>query len=278
MLKSLRIQNLRVAFYMWLFNFLIGTSLFFLLYQFIGAYTGGSFIANRSGFQEYLEFLIDIIQINDSSLTVLLTFAFMVFLLFSVTSIFISAGIYSVFVNDEKATLKTLFSFSFINFFKILKIFVINLVNFTLVIFSSVILFNLFHYIQIRITQPTIKYIVFSILILAALFILIFALAIYDFSRILKLKSDKNIIFCFQKSIAFVWSKKFHLLILIFTFLMLTGILHVMLSTILNQFDGRFPIFIIFIIYHVFFFLKFCLKAFLMNAEVNFFDEPVNDE
>jgi hypothetical protein len=272
-LKSLRIQNLKVAFYMWIFNFFIGASIFYFIYQFIAAYTHKSLIPSRSGFQEYLEFLTDIFHINDSSLTIFLTFTFMVFMLFILISIFISAGVYSVFVNDEKATFKNLFSFSFTNFFKILKIFVINMVSFSLAIFSSAILFYLFLHLQNRSVHTTMVQIFFYIVILCTFFIMIFVCAVYDFSRILKLKFDQNIIFCYKRGMAIVWSKRFSLVILFFIFLLLTGILHALLSTTLTQFDDKFPVYIIFIFYQIFFFMKYCLKAILMSTEVNFIDD-----
>lgn len=278
LLKSLRIQNLKVAFYMWLFNFFIGASLFFVIYQFISAYTHKSIIANRSGFQECVEFLIDIFQVNDSSSTILLTFIFMIFLLIIVISVFISAGIYSIFINDEKATFKNLFTFSFINFFRILKIFAINLVNFSLAIFSSAILFYLFLNIENRITQPIVVHIIFLIFILYTFIIMIFVLAVYDFSRILKLKFDQNIIICYKRSLSLVWSNKFSLVILFFIFLLLTGILHALLSTTLTQFNDKFPVYIIVITYEIFFFMKYSLKIILMNTEVNFIDESIKTE
>jgi len=269
LLKSITIQNLKVAFYIWMFNFVTSITLFYFLYQFVSAFTEKSIISNRFGSQDCLEILIDIFHTNSPSLTILSTFVFIVFLVFGFISIFISAGIYSVFANEEKATFKNLFSFSVANFFKFLKIFLINLINFSLAVFASGFLLYLILKMRDQIGNAILVQLIFYLWIIITALIMIFATAVYDFSRIIKIKHERNILFCFRKGLAFVWSRKVSMLVIFTTIIALTGALHLLFSIMLNQIENRLPVYIMVFVYQIFIILKYYLKAILMNTEVN---------
>jgi hypothetical protein len=76
----------------------------------------------------------------------------------------------------------------------------------------------------------------------------------------------------------FVWSKKIPLTVLISMFMVLTGILLALLSAAQNQLFGEIPLYLHFIIYQMFYFLRHILKVWLMNSEVNFFDASVQTD
>jgi hypothetical protein len=100
------------------------------------------------------------------------------------------------------------------------------------------------------------------------LLLLAFSTAIYDLSRIFKLKEDKNVFYSLKKAIIFTFSNKLNLAAV---FLMY-AVSHLVLFLIYAIFDHFLEhllyVFFLFVIYQGFILVRYFLKVVVMRAEI----------
>jgi hypothetical protein len=270
--KSLGIKNIRIAIYAWLFNILFSIIIYFTFYKAISFAVSESIILNKLGSDGFFTCMVEIFGNYKGMLPTLIPICIFVIIAFSIISIFISGGIYSVLLNKEKNNFLNLISSSVENFFKMLKMFFINLVNFGVVFLLCLIFGFLIWKIQNNSSNEFLIEILFYVLIFISIIISIFSIAIYDFSRIFRLKYDKNFLSSMKKGIKFVFSNKIYILLMFISYILAVIFVHIFLSVILHQIENLSVLFITIIAYQIFILFKYYLKIVIMRTETNFIE------
>jgi hypothetical protein len=268
-LKGLGLKNIRPAGYAWFFNFLFSFFIYFGYYQvFSGAAGKTKIAADIVGEIGIFTFLADTFQNYNSSLSLLFSIALLSIVLFFLVSLFVTGGIYSVLVGDERTTLSNLLASSVENFFSMLKIFLVNILNWLVALLIPGILLFLFLKIQSLILNETAIQIFSIIWIAIVLVILTFSTAIYDFSRIFKLKEDKNVFYSFKKAIIFTFSNKLYIAIVFLIYALFLMFLFLIYLIFDHFFENVLYVFFLFILYQGFILVRYFLKVVVMQAEV----------
>lgn len=267
--KSLGIKNIRIAIYAWLFNVLFSIIIYFTFYKAISFAVSESMILNKLGSDGFFTCMVEIFGNYKGMLPTLAPVCFFVIIAFSIISIFISGGIYSVLLNKEKNNFLNLISSSIENFFKMLKMFFINLVNFGVVFLLCLIFGFLIWKIQNNSSNEFLIEILFYVWVFISIIISIFSIAIYDFSRIFRLKYDKNFLSSMKKGIKFVFSNKIYILLMFISYILAVIFVHIFLSVILHQIENLSVLFITIIAYQIFILFKYYLKIVIMRTETN---------
>jgi hypothetical protein len=270
--KSLGIKNIRIAIYAWLFNILFSIIIYFTFYKAISFAVSKSIILNKLSSDGFFTCMVEIFRNYKGMLPTLIPICFFVIIAFSIISIFIAGGIYSVLLNKEKNNFLNLISSSVENFFKMLKMFFINLVNFVVVFLLCLIFGFLTWKIQNNSSNEFLIEILFYVWVFISIIISIFSIAIYDFSRIFRLKYDKNFLSSMKKGIKFVFSNKIYILLMFISYILTVIFVHILLSVILHQIESLSVLFITIIAYQIFILFKYYLKIVIMRTETNFIE------
>jgi hypothetical protein len=275
-LKGVGLLNVRPAVYAWFFNF------FFSLFIYLGYYwvfTGAAgktkIAADVAGEIGIFTFLADISRNYNGSLSLLFSLALVAALLFFLVSIFVSGGIYSVLVGDERTTFSNLIASSVENFFSMLKIFLVNILNWAAALFIPGILLFLFLKIESLNLNETALQIFTYIWIAITLLIFTLSTAIYDLSRIFKLKEDRNVFYSLKKAIIFTFSNKLNLAA-VFLMYAVSLLVLFLIYAIFNHFlEDLLYVFFLFMIYQGFILVRYFLKVVVMRAEIQLTEIPV---
>lgn len=278
-LKSVNLNNMRAALYAWLFNFLFSLIAYYGFYKLFATAAGES-LAASGGDKGYSVFniLVDIFHNYKGSMVLLFSILLVLVILFFLVAIFSAGGIYSVLIEERKATFTNLFYSSAESYLAMLKIFLVNLLNWTAALIIPV--FSMVLFLKpgiLKINESLVPFFFYPWLIISAL-ILIFSMAIYDFSRISRLQEERHFLYSFKEGIKFVFSNKLNILILFLLYgvsLIIIYLLYMLISGLINTL--KYTI-LIFIIYQVFMFLRYYLKMALMLAEVKVSETHYEEE
>jgi hypothetical protein len=268
-IKGVGLKNLRPAVYAWFFNF------FFSLFIYLGYYWAFSGAAGKTkiaadvvGEIGIFTFLADISRNYTGSLCLLFLLALFAAVLFFLVSIFVAGGIYSVLVGDERTTFSNLIASSVENFFSMIKIFLVNILNWAAALFVPGILLFLFFKIESLALNETALQVFTYIWMAITLLIFAFATAIYDLSRIFKLKEDRNVFYSLKKAIIFTFSNKLNLAV-VFLMYVVSLLVLFLIYVIFNHFlEDLLYVFFLFVIYQGFILVRYFLKVVVMRAEI----------
>ena len=268
-LKGVGLKNVKPAVYAWFFNF------FFSLFIYLGYYWAVSEAAGKSriaadvaGEIGIFTFLADIYRNAAGSMSLLFSWALIAAFLFFLVSIFVSGGIYSVLVGDERTTFSNLVASSIENFFSMIKIFLVNILNWAAALFIPGILLFLFLKVESLYLNETALWVFTYIWMAITLLIFAFSSAIYDFSRIFKLQEDKNVFYSFKKAIIFTFTNKI-VLAAVFLMYAVSCLILFLIYVIFNRFlENLLYVVFLFMIYQGFILVRYFLKVVVMRAEI----------
>jgi hypothetical protein len=268
-LKGAGLKNVKPAVYAWFFNFFFSLFIYLGYYWvFSGAAGKTKIAADVAGEIGIFTFIADISRNYNGSLSLLFSLALVAALLFFLVSIFVSGGIYSVLVGDERTTFSNLIASSVENFFSMLKVFLANILNWAAALLIPGILLFLFLKIESLHLNETALQIFAYIWTAITLLILTFAAAVYDLSRIFKLKEDRNVFYSLKKAIIFTFSNKLNLA-LVFLMYALSLLVLFLIYAIFNHFlEDLLYVFFLFMIYQGFILVRYFLKVVVMRAEI----------
>lgn len=268
-IKGVGLKNVRPAVYAWFFNF------FFSLFIYLGFFWVFSEAAGKTkiaadvaGEIGIFTFIADIFQNYNGSLFLLFLLALLAALLFFLVSIFVSGGIYSVLVGDERTTFSNLIASSVENFFSMLKIFLVNILNWAAALFIPGILLFLLLKIDPLTLNETALQIFTYIWIAITLLLFTFSTAIYDFSRIFKLKEDRNVFYSLKKAIIFTFSNKLNLAAVFLMYAVSLLVLFLIYAIFDHFLEHLLYVFFLFMIYQGFILVRYFLKVVIMQAEI----------
>jgi hypothetical protein len=268
-IKSLKLNNLKIALYIWVFNLAITGIAIFTLWNLFSFSTGRSVFQFADESLNFLTFFINIYLTNKSSFLLAISIIMLVLFFFIILSIFVSGGVYSVLINNEMKTFKNLISSSIENFSRFLMIFLSNLVTWFVLFFISAIGLYFMKAILSHTGNEILFRIILYLWISIVIILTLIAMAVYDFSRIIFIKTEKNFFYCHKKGFLYVITHKGIIFPFFITYTIIFIILQVMFTTIQSQVENSIPVFLLLLIHQAFIISKYFMKAILMNTEAN---------
>jgi hypothetical protein len=267
--RGVGFRNIKPAIYGWFFNFAFTIFIYYGYYKVFSLPAGDTLINEDGGAKiSTFTFLADILQHYKSSLPLVFSLALVFTLGFLLASIYVSAGIYAVLVEEERTSFTNLIASSTHNFFSMLKISLINLLNLIAALIVPVILFIIFFSIKSLYSNETLIEILLWLWAAITALFLTFSAAIYDFSRIFKLRDDKNILYSFKKGIIFTFSNKLNILAIFVLYALSLAIIYLVYLLVMGIVHDLLYVFLIFLIYQGFIMVRYFLKIVVMRAEI----------
>ncbi|HLP61045.1 MAG TPA: hypothetical protein VK186_19550 [Candidatus Deferrimicrobium sp.] len=266
---------LRPAIYAWFFNFLFTIFIYYGYYRVFSIPAGSTLIpfSADAGVKPQLgtfTFLADIFSHYKGSLPLVFSLALVYTLVFFLVSVYVSGGVYAVLVEDEKTTFTNLIASSTHNYSSMFKVSLVNLLNLVAALIVPGLLLLLFFEARSMYSNETVIQFFFWIWVAITALFLTFSTAIYDFSRIYKLREDKGIFYSFKQGIIFVFSNKLAILLLFISYGISVALIYLgfFLSIRLQE---KLPYAILlFLAYQGFIMARYYLKIVAMRAEVRF--------
>lgn len=264
---------IRPAVYAWFFNFLFTIFIYYGYYKVFSIPAGSTLIpvAEDGGAKVNLStftFLADILSHYKGSLPLVFSLAFVYTLVFLLFSVYISGGVYAVLVENEKTSFTNLIANSTQNFFIMLKISLVNLLNLVAALIVPVLLLVIFFTSEsLRSNETVIQVFSWVWVVITGLF-LTFSVAIYDFSRIFKLRDDKGSFYSFKQAINFVFSSKLNILAVFVLYGFSLLLIYLVYAILIGFVEVWLCAFLIFLVYQGFMMVRYYLKIVVMRAEI----------
>jgi len=275
--RGFTLRSIKLAAYAWFYNMLLSFIIYFGFYMVFSISAGRSMIAEKIEMYGLFTTMLDIFNNFPGSFTLLVSICFYFAILYLMTSVFISAGIFSVMLEEEKATFFTLLSASIDNFFKFLKVFLINVVNFALALIPMAFLVFVFWMTLERTLDESLFGIFLVILFVIAMILLVFSVAIYDYSRIIRLKDGRNFFFSFREGVRFVFRNKKNILFLFLFYFISTGVLYIIFKLFMSVAEDFLGMIFVFILYQGFVLIRYFLKIIIINGEFELIRIPYSE-
>lgn len=270
-LRGNTFRNIRPAVYGWFFNFLFSVFIYYGYYKVFSIPAGSTMIsgAEGGGNPGTFTFLADILQHYEGSLPLVFSLAGVFTLVFFLVSIYVSAGIYTVLVENEKTSFTNLIANSTQNFFIMLKISLINLVNLIAALIVPALLLLLFLKTKALYTDESLFGIFLWVWGALAALLLTFSVAIYDFSRIFKLRDDKNSFYSFKQGIMFTFSNKLNILVVFVLYALSLALIYLVYAVVMGVVQHLLYVILLFGVYQGFIMVRYYLKIVVMRAEIH---------
>jgi len=270
-LRGNTFRNIRPAVYGWFFNFLFSVFIYYGYYKVFSIPAGSTMIsgAEGGGNPGTFTFLADILQHYQGSLPLVFSLAGVFTLVFFLVSIYISAGIYTVLVENEKTSFTNLIANSTQNFFIMLKISLVNLVNLIAALIVPALLLLLFLKTKALYTDESLFGIFLWVWGALTALLFTFSVAIYDFSRIFKLRDDKNIFYSFKQGIVFTFSNKVNILAVFVLYALSLALIYLVYAVVMGVVQHLLYVILLFGVYQGFIMVRYYFKIVVMRAEIH---------
>jgi hypothetical protein len=269
-IKGIGLSNIRAAIYAWIFNLLVSVFVYWGFYSLFANASGDSVVAkNVTQSLGVFTFIADISRNHDGNLSVIIAIALLAAVLYFLISIFLAGGIFSALVGDERTTFANLMVSSIENFFKMCIMFAVNLLN----LLAAAIIPGLLMLIFIKtksyyLNETVMSFFIYAWSVLTVLF-LIFSVAIYDFSRIFKLKDERSPFHALKKAIKFSFANKWNILSIFLLYGLSLVVLYLFYTLFINIMGGLLYAVLLFIAFQGFVLVRYYLKIVVMRAEVS---------
>jgi hypothetical protein len=235
----------------------------------LGKAVGNSFISHEAANFGEWTIIIETLRSLGHAAPLMVTLLLIFGALFILVSIFVSGGVYGILVSEEGSSYRNLLHLSAENFFKMLKVFFINLVNWIVVaIFSGLLAFIFSAIFEATYNESLVWPFIYIWVIVTGL-LAVFAIAAYDFSRIIRLRDERNFVYSYKKGMMALFANKLNVLALFFVFAAITVFSHLLLSVFLNQLGDLLHVLLIFLVFQGFIWFRYYIKTLIMNAEVH---------
>ncbi len=267
--KSFRFHNIKISLYPMFFNFWFSIVFYFIFYRMLGKVVGDSFISHEAATYGEWTVITEVLRALGPAAPLMISLLLILGLLFILVSIFVSGGIYGILVSEEGSSYRNLLHLSAENFFKMMKVFFINLVNWLVVaIISGLLAFVFFKTVESTYNESLVWPFIYIWGIVTALLV-VYAIAAYDFSRIIRLRDERNFVYSYKKGMIAMFDNKLNVLVLFIVFAVVTVFSHLLLSVFMSQVGGLLHVLVIFLVFQGFIWFRYYLKTLIMNAEVH---------
>lgn len=275
LLCGFNLRNIIISLFLWGFNLFFSFLVYFGFYMVFSISSGYSKIGENIFKFGFFTTLFDVFKNFNGSFSLMVSISVMILIIYVMYSVFISAGLFSLIMEEEPVTFFTLFSASVENFFKFLRVFIVNIINFLIAVTPSLFLTKFFWNILKSSTNETMFKSLFVFFIVIQLLFLMFSVAIYDYSRIIRLREDKNFLFSFREGIKFVFKNKKNILLIYLFYIVVTIMLYSLLRMAIGPLEEFFNIILIFIIYQLFIWFRYLLKVVIIQGELGLISTPL---
>ncbi len=264
---------IRPAVYAWFFNFLFTVFIYYGYYRVFSIPAGRTLIpfGDNAGTKPNLgtfTLLADILSHYKGSLPLVFSLALVYTIAFVIVSIYVSGGVYSVLVEDEKTSFTNLIANSTQNFAGMFKVSLVNLINLIAALIVPGILLLVFFEARSLYSNETIIQVFFWIWAAVTALFLTFSTAIYDFSRIIKLREDRGSFYSFKQGIIFVFSNKLSVFFLFLLYGFLLALIYLAFGLTMELQENLPYAFLLFLVYQAFMMARYYLKIVVMRAEI----------
>ncbi len=273
-LKGFSLRSLKLAAYAWLYNIFLSLIVYFSFYMVFSISAGKSMITEKINIYGTFTSLLDIFNNFPGSFLLVTSIFFYLLILYIISSIFVSSGIFSVLMEEEKATFFTLFSASIENFWKFLKVFLINILNFTFALLPLLFIVLVFWKTLERSLNETLFGVFVLVFLTVAVLLLILSVSIYDYSRIIRLKEGRNFLYSFHEGMRFVFRNKRSIISLFFFYLISTVFTYFVFKIFVSVVEGFIGIILMFFLYQIFILFRYLLKIVIINGEFELIRTP----
>lgn len=278
-ISSVNSNNIRAALYACCFNFLFSLIAYYGFYRVFSSAAGDSLLAGEAGSRHgVFNLLVDTLYNYKGGLPLLFSILFLLSLFFALMSVFLAGGIYSVLIEERKASFSNLLYASAESFLPMVKLLPVNILNWAIALIIPVLSMVLFWRPGILKVNESVVPVFFFAWITLSVMILIFATAIYDFSRISRLQEGRNFLYSFKKGILFTFTNKLNIFILFLLYGAVLLILFLVYAPVSGLLPRAADTIFIFILFQIFMFLRYYLKIVLMHAEVKIAEKRYDEE
>jgi hypothetical protein len=262
-------KNIKPALYGWFFNLLFSIAIYLGVYIFFYNAAGSSALAAGVTTQIGLfTFVNDILANYPGSLPFLVLIGAISVVLYFLFSIFASGGIIAALLENEKTTFPALVSSSGEHFTGMLKVFFFNAVILCLSLLVPGVLALATMSLNYSSDGGKIIDILFYTSAALAIFIIVLSTVIYDYTRIYKIKEERNLYETIKNAFSFIFSNKWNIMVLLVLYLLSMLILYLGFSIIRNRIENLLNVALLFVIYQVFIMARYYLKVVIIRAEV----------
>lgn len=267
-IRGIGIKTIRPALYGWFFNILITIFIYYTFYKAFSVPAGMANINTGDGAAlSTFTFLSDIFRHYEGAwhLVFSLTFFFMV--VFLLVSIFVSGGIYYVLVEEERTSLTNLLTASTQNFFSMLVMALANLVVLIVaLILPGILAVVFFSARSLAVNEALVETAIWILAGLSALCAGI-AMAVYDYSRIIRLRDDKSVFYSIKQAIRFLFANKINTLVIFLLYGLSLFIIYLIYLALSGLFSGL-PAILLFMFYQMIILMRYFLKIVVMRGEI----------
>jgi hypothetical protein len=264
---------IRPAVYAWFFNLLFTVFIYYGYYRVFSIPAGRTLIPFGDGTVGKpnlgtFTLLADILSHYRGSLPLVFSLALVYTIVFVIVSIYVSGGVYAVLEEDEKTNFTNLIASSTQNFADMFKVSLVNLLNLIAALIVPGILLLVFFAARPLYSNETIIQIFFWIWVAVTALFLTVSTAIYDFSRIIKIKEDRGSFYSFKQAILFVFSNKLALLLLFLLYGASLALIYLVFYFTMDLQENLPYAFLLFLVYQAFMLVRYYIKTVVMRAEV----------
>ena len=272
-ISEFSIDDLINAAYAWVVYLLFSAIITFSIYKF-SIFAAGEVVITGTVFKYGIyTMLTDLFHNYGGSRAMLYTVVALVILISVLISQFLSGGVYSVIIKGMGSGPWLLLKSSAKNFPAMFKMFLVNILNLIVTALIPGIVFYMYYSMQsTSIDETWLNVFIYVWGFMVFVFLLI-AIAIYDFSRITKLKNGNGVFRSLLDGIKIVFRNRAFVLILLLLYILCVGVLLLIYRLIVGLIDSASIAVLTFLIYQIFIFLRYLLKVILMRGEVKILEE-----
>jgi hypothetical protein len=262
------IRNVKPAAFGWIFNFAFALAVFYGVGKLLSYAFGETLLAESITSVGLFTVVSEVVRHCADGVWVIASLGFFSVGLFWIVSIFLSGGVYGVLVFGEQESFRNLISSAIENFFKMAVVFLVNIVVWLAAGFLSILaLLGLFKLHSALFTRFSLDPFIWAWVGLATVFLL-FASAVHDFSKIFRLRGEKNSLKSFARAIRFVSTHKLIVALLSLLYLASTGVILLVYGLLLGSREraAAVPVVALFGVYEIVIYSRYYLKTVLIRA------------
>lgn len=273
--RSMGFSSYRPAVYSWFFNMLFTIFIYYGYYKVFSIPAGSARIGDEAAAGAAIgvfTFLTEILQHYKGSLPLVFSLTFLYTVGFQLASIYVSGGVYAVFVEEEKTSFTNLIASSTHNFYSMLKIALVNLLSFIAALIVPGLLLILFFNMKSLSSNETVIGVFAWIWVMITILFLAFAAAVYDFTRIYRLKEDRGIWYSFKQGLIFTFTNKLNFLSVYAIYAVSLVILYLAYAVMMSLVQHLLFVFLLFWMHQGFMMVRYYLKIVVIRAEIRLVD------
>ena len=270
-IRGFGIRNVKPAACGWIFNLAFALIAFYSVEKLLSYAFGETLLAESVTPIGQFTLVSDVVRHCADGVWVIASLGFFSVGLFLIVTIFLSGGVYAVLIFDEKGSFRNLISSAVENFFKMAVVFLINIVTWLAAGFLS--LLALFGFLKLRsvlFPRLPLEPFIWMGAGLAMVFLL-YASAVHDFSKIFRLREEKNGLASFAKAIRFVSAHKLVVAVLSLLYLASGGVILLVYGLLLGSREraAAAPVAVLFAVYEIVIYFRYYLKTVLIRAWID---------